>query len=71
MKSRLFCRCRITLLSLLQTILVIVFGPVPGLFFFSFCLLLVLWHSLSDAIERFALEKDKTRDGGTAPPGQK
>lgn len=56
MKSRLR-RCRIVLLSLLQTALVIIFGPVPGLFFFSLCLLLVLWRSLSDAIERFSFEK--------------
>lgn len=54
MKSRLR-RCCIILLSLLQTALVIVFGLVPGLFFFSFCLLLVLWHSLSDALEHFTL----------------
>lgn len=51
MKSRLR-RCCIILLSLLQTALVIVFGLVPGLFFFSLCLLLVLRHSLSDALER-------------------
>lgn len=54
MKSRLR-RCCIILLSLLQTALIIVFGLVPGLFFFSFCLLLVLWHSLSDALEHFTL----------------
>lgn len=52
MQSRLLRRCRIALLSLLQTALVIVFGLVPGLFFFSLCLLLVLRHSLSDALER-------------------
>lgn len=61
MKSRLPCRCRIALLSLLQTALVIVFGPVAGLFFLSLCLLLVLWRSLSDALERL-------QGGGTAPP---
>ncbi len=61
-------RCRIVLLSLLQTALIIVFGPVSGLFFFSLCLLLELWHSLSDAIERSTFEKGGMRDGGTAPP---
>ena len=61
MKSRLPCRCRIALLSLLQTALVIVFGPVAGLFFLSLCLQLVLWRSLSDALER-------SQGGGTAPP---
>lgn len=35
MKSRLPCRCRIALLSLLQTALVIVFGLVPGIFFLA------------------------------------
>lgn len=70
MKSRLR-HCRIALLSLLQTALVIVFGLVPGLFFFSLCLLLVLWHSLSDTLECFAFEKSKARGGGTAPPCQK
>lgn len=57
MKSRLLCRCRITLLSLLQTAIVIVFGPVAGLFFLSLCLLLVLWRSLSDALERHSGKK--------------
>lgn len=70
MKSRLR-RCRIALLSLFQTALVIVFGLVPGLFFFSLCLLLVFWHSLSDALECFAFEKSKARGGSTAPPCQK
>ena len=71
MKSRLPCRCRIALLSLLQTALVIVFGPVAGLFFLSLCLLIVLWRSLSDALECFAFEKSKERGGSTAPPCQK
>ncbi|HIX41225.1 MAG TPA: hypothetical protein H9857_10580 [Candidatus Desulfovibrio intestinigallinarum] len=61
MKSRLPCRCRIALLSLLQTALVIVSGPVAGLFFLSLCLLIVLWRSLSDALER-------SQGGGAAPP---
>ena len=43
-------RRRILLLSLLQTILVVIFGLIPGLFFFSLCLLIVLRLSLSDVL---------------------
>lgn len=41
-----FRYCRLLLLCLVQTGLVILLGLIPGLFFLSFSLLFLVWRSL-------------------------